>query len=89
METLKEEIINLESNDGYWTIRYALLAEPVGSSTRFGVSAFNETTGEQMEVHDVLLHQQDGEELLSRLAAGGVTPVTLRDVVEDFIAENG
>lgn len=89
MEILKEEIIELESNGRHWVLRYALLAEPTGERMGFGLFISNETTGEQAVVHDALLHQYDGEELLSELVAGRVTPVSLHDVVEDFIAEIG
>lgn len=89
METLKEEIIELESNGRHWVLRYALLAEPAGERMGFGLFVCNETTGEQAMIRDALIHQCDGETLLSRLVAGRVTPVSLHEVVEDFVAEIG
>ena len=87
MEILKEATTDLEVNGALWSLRYALLAQPDEEQTRYGVAVSNDTTGERAMISDVLLRPTDGEALLSRMAAGGVTPLTLREVVEDFVAE--
>lgn len=87
MEIYQTEVKDLSLGENYCRLRYSLLAEPAKDRTRYGVSVFNETTGEETVVPDALLDPNTGERLLEMLVSGGVTPMTLRDVVEDFVAE--
>lgn len=87
MEVLLEETTDLILGDTHCTLRYGLLAQSVEGRNRYGVSVSNERTGERALVRDAVLSRPDAEALMARLVAGAVTPVTLRDVVEDFVAE--
>ena len=87
MEVLLEETTDLRLGDTNSTLRYGLLAQTEAGRKRYGVSVSNERTGERTLVRDAVLSRPDAEALLARLVAGTVTPVTFRDVVEDFVAE--
>lgn len=54
----------------------------------YGVTIKNEITGEIGTVADITENPQTAERLFDLLLTGCVTPVSLKDVVEDFIVEN-
>lgn len=87
MEVILEQTNELVLEGKRCTLRYGLLAQRIEGRTLYGVVVSNDSTGEQEMVPDVALHQVDGETLVNRITAGGVTPVALRDVVEDFLTE--
>lgn len=87
MDIYQTAVKDLELEGKRCRLRYSLLAEPAADRTRYGFSVRNETTGEETLVPDALLDPKAGERLLEKLISGGVTPVTLREVVEDFVAE--
>lgn len=60
-----------------------------GELELFGVAVRNMQTGEETGVHAIFLHMEEAEALVEKLAAGSVTPCTLRDVVEDYIVAAG
>lgn len=51
----------------------------------YGVSVTLVQTGEQAQVPDITVQPERVEELVQRLVAGGVTPCTLREIVEDWL----
>ena len=87
METLLEVRNDLTSGEAHSTLRYELLAQPMAERIGYGVAVTNERTGERAVVADALTRRADAEALLRRISEGTVTPVTLWDVVEDFVAE--
>ena len=87
MEIYQIAVNDLKLEGKCCRLRYSLLAEPAVDRTRYGISVRNETTGEETLIPDALLDPKDGERLLEKLVSGGVTPVTLREVVEDYVAE--
>lgn len=70
------------------SLRYRLLAEtgPEGTA-HYGVAAEILETGEHSEVHDLTTDAVLARELLRRIARGQVTPLSLREVAEDFVGE--
>ena len=68
-------------------IRYYLLAELLeGETESYGVSI--EYRGEEMPVHAVTCVPKRMEALVELLQRGCVTPVTARDVIEDWILDS-
>lgn len=51
----------------------------------YGISITLVQTGERAQVTDLTIRPERAEELAERLLAGGVTPCTLREVVEDWL----
>ena len=70
------------------TIQYALTetATPDGA-TEFGVQLKNEATGETAAVTSLTTDRQRAQQFYHRLIQGAVTPVTLLEVTEDFVAD--
>ncbi|MCI8909774.1 MAG: hypothetical protein HFG09_03755 [Oscillibacter sp.] len=67
-------------------VRYYLLQEPLGEEAEcYGVAV--EYGGERAELRDLTPSRGRAEELLERMRRGQVTPVTARDVVEDWLLE--
>lgn len=64
-------------------LEYYLLEEP-GQPCRYGVAVLDRG-GERAAVRDVTSLRERAEEVLALLARNLVTPVTLRDVVEDLL----
>lgn len=62
------------------TLRYCIILEPEG----FGV-AIRDSTGEAAVVRDLTTRRSRAEEVLALLERNLVTPVTLRDVIEDLL----
>jgi len=51
----------------------------------YGVRITNQESGEQEEVLDITVLYDRIQDLAQRLLQGGVTPCTLRDVVNDWL----
>lgn len=66
---------------------YRLFEHTEAGVSHYGVSVENERTGEFSHVEDVTTRREHAEQLLSLLARGQVTTVSLREIVEDFVAE--
>ncbi len=57
------------------------------NSKSYGVTVKNEITGETATICDITESLQTSEILFDRLLTGCVTPLCLKEVVEDFVAE--
>ncbi len=68
-------------------MRYRMFEHPGEGKNRFGLSVENLSTGECAAVWDVTSSRAEAERLLGLLARGQVTLVSLREVVEDFVAQ--
>lgn len=85
----------LESEVGtQFVLQYDILVDLVplpggGELELFGVAVRNMQTGEETGVPAIFLHMEEAEALVEKLAAGAVTPCTMRDVVEDYIVAAG
>lgn len=76
----------VESRCRAFQARYYLLEEePEGGGASYGVEV--ELEGESAAVPDLSPSRRRVEELADRLARGTVTPVALRDVVDDWLLE--
>ncbi len=66
---------------------YRLSEEADDGTTRFGaaVKAVGEEESPRAEVPDITTSREDIDQLLATLARGTVTPVSLREVVEDLL----
>ena len=69
--------------------RYCLLVEDIEVDgfhcESYGVLLIDPLTGEEARVRHVTVNAHRAVELLDALARGGVTPVTLKDVIEDWL----
>ena len=77
-----------------FVLQYVILVDlaplPGGGELElFGVAVRNMQTGEETGVPAIFLHMEEAEALVEKLAAGAVTPCTMRDVVEDYIVAAG
>ena len=89
---MREELIGrkqMTGMEGYpLTCTYRLLIrtlpEPADCES-YGVGIRIEETGEQENVFDITVSQARIESLAELLLEGGVTPCTLRDVIEDWL----
>ena len=85
----------LESEVGtQFVLQYDILVDlaplPGGGELElFGVADRNMQTGEETGVPAIFLHMEEAEALVEKLAAGAVTPCTMRDGVEDYIVAAG
>lgn len=70
--------------------RYGLLVEDIEVDgfhcESYGMVVTDEATGEEARRRHVTVNAQEAMELLRLLARNAVTPVTLADVVEDWLA---
>lgn len=87
MNTLVEETASLETEQMCCPLRYVLAAQMVEGSERFAVAVRNERTGEQAQVADLTSDRQRAMDFFLKIVRGLVTPVTLREVAEDFVAQ--
>ncbi len=69
------------------SLRYELTAQNCGGTVQYGVSVTNEGTGEQAALADLTGDLQRAQAFFARISSGLVTPVTLRETAEDFVAE--
>lgn len=67
---------------GNFAISY-LMTERDG---QFGILVRNETTGEAAAAPDISPDREAVESMLALVAEGEVTPTTLMDVIEDYLA---
>ena len=65
---------------------YRMFEHTEDGVSHYGVSVENERTGEFSHVEDVTTQKQQAEQLLDLLAQGQVTAVSLKEIVEDFVA---
>ena len=66
------------------TLRYDLLLEAGVEGVRYGVSV-QDRAGDGAQVRDLTSRRERAEEVLALLARNTVTPVTLRDVIDDLL----
>ncbi len=70
------------------TCQYHLLVRtllPPLNCESYGIGIVISQTGEKEELWDITTRPERIEELADRLILGGVTPCTLREVVEDWL----
>lgn len=69
-------------------LEYTLFSSLTDRDTEsYGVTVKNELTGETATISDITENQKTSEQLFDRLLTGCVTPLCLKEVVEDFVAE--
>lgn len=69
-------------------LSYTLFSSPTDRNTNsYGVTVTNELTGETATISDITESLDSSEQLFDRLLTGCVTPLCLKEVVEDFVAE--
>ena len=70
---------------GTESIRYYLIESPfLGKIPSFGIVV--EFRGERIVIKDLAFSEQQVRGLLERMKHGTVTPVSVRDIVEDWLA---
>ena len=72
---------------GTLTADYALTERTEDGITQYGIAVRLAETGEEAIVEGISPNREAVEALLEAVSEGGVTPVTLLDVVYDFISE--
>lgn len=83
MKTIRKTTIHLAAPSLDLPLTYALCQDDDGS---FAIALRSAHTGEQAIVVDITPDPVAALALYDLLVRGGVTPVTFRDVVEDFLA---
>lgn len=70
-------------------LEYTLFSNRTERNTEsYGVRVENKLTGEKAAIGDITENLTTSEKLFDLLLTGCVTPVSLKEVVEDFIVEN-
>lgn len=88
MEIIQEKTIVAETEGGVLELSYTLYSMPTLRGTgSFGILLRNRATGESDMISDITGDLSAAVHLFEQLVRGKVTPVTLRDVVEDFVAD--
>lgn len=71
--------------------RYLLLAEDIETDgfccESYGIAVRDPATGEKASVRHITANGETALALLDRMARMGVSPVALRDVVEDWLGQ--
>ena len=68
------------------SIRYELLSGDGSGTAQYSVRLLNENTGEIAEVRDLTADEGRALRFFDSVLRGSVTPVTLREIAEDFAA---
>jgi len=68
---------------GYTVLKYELIASEEGE--RWGLSCSLEATGESAAAEDVRSVRSEAEDIMKRMAAGTVTPVSFYDILYDLL----
>jgi hypothetical protein len=88
MQIIKETREHLEHGLAKPTLSYRLFSQAQGEEgISYGIQVAWEDTGEVASVEDITVDETQAVKLLCLLTRGTVTPVALRDVVEDFLCE--
>lgn len=87
MHTIMTAEETIRTGDRDITVSYELLEHLEEGECRYGVSAENQNTGERAEIGDITSKRDRAEQFFNLLIVGQVTPVTLKDAAEDFVAE--
>ena len=85
----KEQIFN-ETGQANWFAYYVVVKETTlgdhFSCENYGVRIVNDKGGEESTISNITTSPRRIDELMELLIRGGVTPITLWDVVEDWLA---
>jgi hypothetical protein len=88
MQIIKETREHLELGAARLALSYRLFSQAQGEEgISYGIQVALEDTGEVASVEDITVDETQAVRLLCLLTRGTVTPVALRDVVEDFLCE--
>lgn len=87
MEHILTEMKKVATEQGNMTLRYELLAETKEGMTQYGAAVTNENTEERTRVMELTADRGRAAEFFGRISRGNVTPMTMREVAEDFVAE--
>lgn len=87
MKELMKTVQSIPAAEQNLAICYRLFEHSGEECSRYGISVENQHTGECAVVEDVTSKRERAEQLLSLLARGQVTPVSLLEIVEDFVAQ--
>ncbi len=89
--------VQLRTEEGCITLTYSLVSRPVqaegfdaGEMTEYGIRVEMSGPGERAEtaeIQGITCSESEALQLAARIAAGAVTPVTLADVVDDYLAQ--
>jgi hypothetical protein len=86
MQIMRETREHLELGAAKLALSYRLFSQARGEEgTSYGIEVALEDTGEVASVEDITVDETRAVRLLRLLTRGTVTPVALRDVVEDFL----
>lgn len=89
------EAVTVYRTEGERGLLYTLVKEKVLDSeneTRAGYSVFvcmteAEELSDAAFVYDITSEEETAQEVLRAISCGGVTPITLRDIIEDMISD--
>ena len=87
MKIIRFNKISAKINNAIHILTYELLSDTVPDRESYGVIVMDQTAGSVEMVLDLTSLAYKAEEFYLRLIQGRVTPVALRELAEDFIAE--
>ena len=87
MKIIRFNKISAKINNKIHVLTYELLAETVPGRDSYGIVIMDQTDGSVEMVLDLTSLEYRAEDFYLSLIQGRVTPVSLRELTEDFLSE--
>jgi len=87
MEKIKSKYVSVSVHDRTLYLEYSLYKYSMDEFFRYSVSVTDRSSGEISVVQDITTDYFVAAQCFQRVVNGKVTPVTLLDVISDFVAE--
>ena len=79
--------ISTKIRNSIHVLTYELLSDDVENGTTYGVVVMDQTSGDVEAVMDLTSLEYRANDFYQRLLKGRVTPLSLKSIAEDFVAE--
>lgn len=86
MKIIRFNKISAKINNTIHILTYELLSETVPDRESYGIVVMDQTSGSVDMILDLTSREYTAEEFYLRLVQGRVTPTSLKDLAEDFLA---
>lgn len=87
MKIIRFNKISAKINNTIHILTYELLSDTVPGRESYGIVIMDQTTGSVEMILDLTSLEYKAEEFYLRLIQGRATPITLKDLADDFLAE--
>lgn len=87
MKIIRFNKISAKINNSIHILTYELLADTVPGRESYGIIIMDQTTGAVEMLLDLTSLEYRAEEFYLKLIQGRATPISLKELAEDFLAE--